>query len=203
MERFTPGQTIVVREMIFGKPYAQYPQQVVQDRGSEIRVLLTPGTDGFSPALWVKSILEQDDRARAELLEAYARREWETAPWTWQHNTRVAILYADRYFAIDPMWNEQGEFMFWYVNFQLPFVRTPDGIDTSDLHLDLIVKPDFSYSWKDEDEYAHAIHLGLVPDEWQKAIEEAREQAIAMVEGREGPFGEDWLVCPRPVPASG
>jgi predicted RNA-binding protein associated with RNAse of E/G family len=194
---FSVGQTIVVRDIIYGEPFTEWPQRVVEDRGDELRVLLTPGTQGLGPALWIKSLRDNDPAPRKELLEAYARRDWEMAAWTWQRNTRLAIMFTDRYFAIAPMWNEHGEFTCWYVNFQLPFTRTADGVDTSDLHLDLIVDPDLSHHWKDEDEYAHAIQLGLVPDEWQQAIDAARGQALAMVEHREGPFGEDWRSIPR------
>ncbi|WP_433207897.1 DUF402 domain-containing protein [Nocardia sp. CA-107356] len=118
------------------------------------------------------------------------------ATWTWQRTTRLAIMYADRYFAIAPMWNERGEFLCWYVNFQLPFMRTAEGVDTSDLHIDLVVEPDLTYHWKDEDEYALAIGLGLVPEAWQRQITTAREQAVAMIERRDGPFGEEWLTIP-------
>jgi protein associated with RNAse G/E len=174
----------------------EWPQQVVEDRGEELRVLLTPGTRGLGPVLWIKSMRDNDPGARGQLLEAYARREWEMADWIWERNTRLAIMYTDRYFAIEPMWNERGEFHCWYVNFQLPFTRTAGGVDTSDLHLDLIVDPDHTYRWKDEDEYALAIRLGLVPGEWQQAVETARHQALGMVERRAGPFGEDWSTIP-------
>ncbi|WP_327117377.1 DUF402 domain-containing protein [Nocardia sp. NBC_01730] len=196
MTSFAAGRTIVIRDMIYGRSFTEWPQRVIEDRGNELRVLLIPGTKGLGPALWIKSMRENDPAARGELLQAYARREWEMAPWTWQRNTRLAIMYTDRYFAIAPMWNERGEFRCWYVNFQLPFTRTADGVDTSDLHLDLIVDPDLNCHWKDEDEYVLAIRLGLVPIEWQHAIDAARGQALAMVERRDGPFSEDWRSIP-------
>ncbi|MFI6362344.1 DUF402 domain-containing protein [Nocardia sp. NPDC050630] len=182
--------------MIFGRPFTEWPQRVVADRGDELRVLLTPGTEGAGPQLWIRSMLERDPAARGRLLEAYARREWEMGRWVWQRTTRVAIMYAKRYFAIVPTWDEHGEFLWWYVNFQLPFTRTTDGVDTSDLHLDLIVEPDLSYRWKDEDEYALAIRLGLVPEHWQHAIEGACEEALDLVARRAGPFAEDWRTIP-------
>ncbi|MEV4123970.1 DUF402 domain-containing protein [Nocardia sp. NPDC049707] len=182
--------------MIFGRAFTEWPQRVVADRGDELRVLLTPGTEGVGPQLWIRSMREDDPGARGRLLEAYARREWEMGAWVWQRTTRLAIMYTDRYFAIAPMWDEHGEFLWWYVNFQLPFTRTADGVDTSDLHLDLIVEPDLSYHWKDEDEYALAIRLGLVPERWQRAIEGARDEALDLVARRAGPFGEDWRAVP-------
>ena len=49
-------------------------------------------------------------------------------------------------------WHEDGELEHWYVNFEQPLRRTPVGFDTFDEKLDLIVRPDGSYRWKDEDE---------------------------------------------------
>ncbi|WP_433716276.1 DUF402 domain-containing protein [Nocardia sp. CA-084685] len=196
MTPFAVGRTILVRDMIFGRPFTEWPQRVVADHGDELRVLLTPGTEGAGPQLWIRSMLERDRAARGRLLESYARREWEMGRWVWQRTTRVAIMYAKRYFAIVPTWDEHGEFLWWYVNFQLPFTRTTDGVDTSDLHLDLIVEPDLSYRWKDEDEYALAIRLGLVPEHWQHAIEGACEEALDLVARRAGPFAEDWRTIP-------
>jgi hypothetical protein len=50
-----------------------------------------------------------------------------------------------------------GEFEFWYVNLQEPAVAWQEaglaGIDTSDQALDLIIAPDLSSRWKDEDEF--------------------------------------------------
>ena len=48
----------------------------------------------------------------------------------------------------------------WYVNLQLPFRRTELGFETMDLVLDLIVDPDGSWRWKeDEDELGPGSHV--------------------------------------------
>jgi hypothetical protein len=39
----------------------------------------------------------------------------------------------------------------WYINLQEPFRRVDGGIDTQDLELDLVVKPDGSWHRKDDD----------------------------------------------------
>lgn len=44
-----------------------------------------------------------------------------------------------------------GVFAHWYLNFESPVVRTPDGFDTDDHGLDLIVWPNGSREWKDVD----------------------------------------------------
>jgi hypothetical protein len=72
----------------------------------------------------------------------------------------------------------------WYVNFEEPLRRTPLGLDTFDWKLDLIVQPDRSYRWKDEDELEQAGAAGLVdPDE-------VRAEAARVL--AEWPFPTGW-----------
>src|SRR5208283_5535168 len=113
---------------------------------------------------------------------------------------------AGQYFSIERYFGADQRPAHWYVNFQLPYRRTRLGIDTLDLLLDLVVAPDLSgYRWKDEDEYAQGRRLGLIGDALHAHVEDARQQVVAMVEGRQGPFAEDWSGCHRdpawPTPA--
>ena len=204
MERFMPGQEIVVRDVIVGHPYAVWPQRVIADDGYELRTLLRPGTKGVAPATWIRWLLGKDPRDRDGFLPALAGRHLEVGEWTWRRTTWLSFLYPDRYFGVKPMW-EDGRFKEWYIDFQVPYERTPVGVDTCDLHLDLVANPDFSLRWKDEDEYAHARRLGLVPDACHKKVDEARQQILAWVEERHGPFAiswEGWAPDPAwPVPS--
>ena len=76
----------------------------------------------------------------------------------------------------------------WYVDFVRPARRTPLGIDTFDLLLDLVVTADLSeYRWKDEDEYAHGCRLGLIDDALHRRVDAAGEQVVALIESPRGP----------------
>ena len=91
-------------------------------------------------------------------------------------------------------WRDGGELEHWYVNFERPLRRTPLGFDTFDEKLDLIVRPDGRYRWKDEDELEQAAAAGLL-DAAAVRAEAARVLA-------EWPFPtgwEDWRA--RPVVA--
>ncbi|HZM76992.1 MAG TPA: DUF402 domain-containing protein [Candidatus Limnocylindrales bacterium] len=200
MTLFDTGQTVVVRDMIEGKPYSAWPHRVIADDGHELALLLRPGTKGMGPALWIQSFQDNDPGARQALIAAVARRDWELADWTWRHSTRLALAYPDRYYAIDPMWDLHGDLMCWYVNFQVPYQRTRIGIDTCDLHLDLVVLPDLTYHWKDEDEYDQARRLGVIGDRCHKQVEAAREQVVALVDQQAGPFAQPWSTW-KPDPA--
>jgi Protein of unknown function (DUF402) len=62
----------------------------------------------------------------------------------------VERVASDCWFSVSRMFNSGGALLCWYVNFQRPPVWRPD----SDLALDLVVDPDGTRRWKDEDEYA-------------------------------------------------
>jgi predicted RNA-binding protein associated with RNAse of E/G family len=74
------------------------------------------------------------------------------------------------------------------------------GIDTFDLLLDLVVRPDRSqWEWKDEDECALGRRLGLISEAEHGRVERARERAIAMVEAGSGPFAQEVAARPPDV----
>jgi hypothetical protein len=67
-----------------------------------------------------------------------------------------------------------GSFRAWYINLEQPSARWDDGdlagVDTVDFDLDIVVAPDRTWQWKDEDEFAH--HLAH-PDVYWVADEHA------------------------------
>jgi predicted RNA-binding protein associated with RNAse of E/G family len=196
---FEPGQTVVARDSIHGKLYSAWPYRVVADDGHELALLLRPGTSGIGPALWIQATRDNDAAARHALMPAIAKGEWELGDWTWRSTTRLTFAYPDRFYAIAPMWNRHGDLSCWYVNFQMPYRRTEIGIDTWDLEIDLVVRPDFTYQWKDQDEYDHARRLGVIGDRCHRQVEAAREQALAQVQQRTGVFAQPWDAW-RPEP---
>jgi hypothetical protein len=79
------------------------------------------------------------------------------------------------------------------INFERTPRRTPIGIDTFDLLLDLVVDVGRAHwTWKDEDEYTQARKLALIADDEHRRIEAARQRALAMIETRREPFTTDW-----------
>jgi hypothetical protein len=100
---------------------------------------------------------------------------------------QLCVARPGRAHSIYLFWSDDWELSHWYVNFEEPLRRTPVGFDTFDQKLDLIVMPDGTYRWKDEDELEQAAALGLLdPD----AI---RAEAARVLEEWPFPTGwEDW-----------
>jgi protein associated with RNAse G/E len=56
-----------------------------------------------------------------------------------------------------PTWTGPGRHLGWYVNLQCPYRRTPLGIEAMDLMLDIVVEPDMTWRWKDDDEFDEIV----------------------------------------------
>jgi Protein of unknown function (DUF402) len=109
---------------------------------------------------------------------------------------QICVARRGRAHSIYLFWDESGALEHWYVNFERPLQRTPLGVDTSDWKLDLIVFPDGSYRWKDEDELEQAAALGLLD------ADEVRAEAARVLDESPFPTGwEGWRPDPEwPIP---
>jgi protein associated with RNAse G/E len=92
------------------------------------------------------------------------------------------------------MWNDaSGQFLCYYINFQLPFTRSQCGFDTFDLELDMVIEPTFAWKWKDVREYQQGIQRGILREEWVEAIENAKPEILATIEQQGYPLNSSWL----------
>lgn len=88
----------------------------------------------------------------------------------------------------------QGQFTNWYVNLERPGVRWANddglvGLDTIDYDLDIVVAPDRSWRWKDEDEFTE--HLAVPENYWcddEAAVRAAGTDVVKLVEAGAFPF---------------
>ena len=121
--------------------------------------------------------------------------DWElvdTAP----KRDQICVARPGRAHSVYVFWSHDRAVDHWYVNFEQPLRRSPIGFDTFDEKLDLIVRPDGSYRWKDEDELEQAAAAGLLD------ADAVRGEAERVLEEWPFPTGwEDWRPDPAwPVP---
>ena len=79
-----------------------------------------------------------------------------------------------------------------YLNIERPWARTQIGWDTEDLTLDVVVEPDGSVVYKDEDELAWATEMGVYSAEEAAAITETGRHVFAHASARGWPLQADW-----------
>ena len=73
-----------------------------------------------------------------------------------------------------------------------PFRRTPIGFDTQDHTLDIVVKPDLSWKWRDEEETANHVREGFFTAELARFARKEGEAAIEAILKAEHPCLHRW-----------
>jgi hypothetical protein len=119
--------------------------------------------------------------------------DWALADATWTrarmlHLTNPGAAHAIHLWWLPPDWRFGG----WYVNLQEPIRRTSLGFDYMDRMLDIVIEPDLSWRWKDEDELEAAVNDGLVTRAWADDVRREGERVIRRLEARRAPFSDGW-----------
>ena len=191
MRRFLAGETAVQRDVFRGKVWSAHAMHVVEDSAEAFVLECRPGAEVLASVRWIDWLLTGDRARREQALPDLAAGTWELGRWAWRGTAVREWAPPDTWFSVYAFYDvaDGDRLDRWYVNFQQPMRRTALGFDTFDLLVDLVVAPDLSrWEWKDEDEYAQGRRLGVVSDADHRAVERAREEAVALIEARGGPF---------------
>ncbi len=162
--------------------------------------------DGRPGMTWGCRVVED----RPDLLALYLPKETPHKRWSAGPNGReladsawwadtLRLMFPGRAHSVWLTWRPEG-FVGYYVNLEEPFRRTPIGFDTNDHTLDIVVKPDLQWSWKDETLLQDQERRG---DYSTALVEEIRREAaavIAVIESGASPFDGSWGHW-RPDPA--
>jgi hypothetical protein len=164
---------------------------VLVEETSEVAVLyVPPGTRGRRPS---RPFIEDPSQLRT--------LEWDHVEHVWHGTHALRLLRPGAAHCLYLFWDERGwSFQGWYVNLQAPFVRSTLGFDTRDHALDVVVEPDGSWRWKDEDHLELATRLGVFT---RAEASEIRAEGERVLEQWPFPTGwEGWRPDPVwPVPS--
>jgi len=189
------GDVIAWRGIFNNRVWHVQPTIVVKDSPDELVLTLLSGTECIAEESY------PNGKKQGKRWWDFKNTDWNLAKYTWKTNRLLIVLDAKAYYSTMFFWNDKrNEFMCYYINFQLPYKRNYDGIDTLDLDLDIVINPDFSIEWKDEDDYQRAIDHGLIIPEWARGINSAKPEIFDKLEKRLYPFDGSWLDW-KPDPA--
>ncbi|MFN0092231.1 MAG: DUF402 domain-containing protein, partial [Acidimicrobiales bacterium] len=184
---WTAGEVIVVREVLGGRIRSARPLRVIEDGPARTVGMLTPRSQVAWPRL--------ADGAQSQTPD----QGWRLRLEQWQGPGALFVLDAGRRAGIvrflDP---GSGATLGWKVDFWAPPQRRPNGFDTLDYALDLMVEPD-RRSWrvKDEDDLAALRRVGLLDGAELAALFEERSRVEAeLAAGRFGAGWADWAPPP-------
>ncbi|MYW70139.1 DUF402 domain-containing protein [Streptomyces sp. SID8379] len=189
MQRFDEAATVVRRDVYRdGQVWSEHALRVLSDTGEVLVTACAPGAQARLPSPYAAA--GTDRSARLAAFDALAAGSWELSDARRQETELLLWKPAGAWYSVNAFYTADG-LRNWYINFERPARRRPDGFDTFDLAVDLVVEPDLTaFSWKDEDEYAHARRLGVITDAEHLAVKAARDEVVAMIEARSGILAE-------------
>lgn len=182
------GDLITWRGIYRERIWHVQPTLLVKDSPQEVVTTLLPGTECVAEEGYPQQ--KKNDRHRWYFVD----RDWQLATYTWKTNRLLLIFEPEKYYSTILFWNHgSDEFLCYYINFQLPFRRNHRSLDTLDLDLDIVIRPDLTYEWKDLDDYQTAIEHGVILPEWIQGIESAKSEILEKLARRQYPFDGSWL----------
>lgn len=189
MMAFRPGEAIALREVWHARVWTARPVTVVEDADDRWSFFLPAGTR------WMRPVASDGSALRLP------QDGWELVEDTWSETNVLSFTWEGAAHAVLCFWDAEWNHAGWYVNLQEPLRRTPIGFDYMDHALDIVVAPDLSFwHWKDEEELAEAVTLGIFTAAQARAFHEEGERALAHLSARVPPYDRDWPIW-RPDPS--
>jgi hypothetical protein len=182
------GDIVVCRGIFRNLVWSALTTIAVKDAPEEIALVLLPGAECMVEADYAPG--KKNGNRRWDFKD----KAWQLAKYSWRTNRVLLTLEPENYYATTFFWNhENNRFIGYYINFQLPFMRSHCGIDTLDLELDIDVHPDLSFEWKDVDDYKKGLETGIILPEWADEIEVAKKEILGKLAKCIYPFDGAWL----------
>ncbi len=195
-QRFSEGEQVLLRYVRNSPADVIVPVTVVRDDDEAIALYVAVGAP--------LKVQAQRDGTRLTRETPFLERErmiGGLADGVWTGNHVLKLVQPGTMSAIWLCWRDPDwEFRGYYGNIQAPLRRTHLGFDTADYLLDVEICADFSWSWKDEDEWETAWEHNLIDRETLLSVRAEGERIIADAERQAWPFDaglESW----RPDPS--
>lgn len=180
MNRWKPGDHIVLREVWQGRIWTARPAIIVEDSRDVIALYLANGSR------WKRAFDEDGSKKRIPV------GDWRLGDDVW-NNDVVRVSVPEERFSVLPINDREGRLRFWYINVETPLFRTKVGFDYMDQTLDITVDADLQgWRWKDEEELADAVGRGVYTQEEADEIRSAGEAALECFLSRRPPLDRDW-----------
>jgi hypothetical protein len=186
--KFAPGEVLVRRHWRGGRVSALYLVRVAADDDRGLRLWLPAG----SP-YW-RLVADGADSQRDGSADPTRAPRMERQTWT--GSDTMIWMPENRPYSVHWIWTD-GIFAGWHAKLEEPYVRWADrgcaGVDTADQALDVVVRPDRSWRWRDEDEFHARTGHPLYWSEAQAAqIRATADRLVKLAEAGEFPFDGTW-----------
>ncbi len=183
------GDNVLLRGVYDGRPVYVQSLRVVKDTPEETALLILPGAECVAPSGYIRYGHGTWDRWTETLANTLKLEKY-----LWHTNRFLILLEPEKFYSTIYISDAASDrFVCYYINFQLPFLRTKLGFDTLDLDLDIVIDVSGKWQWKDEEEYQQAIRAGVIRPEWVNEVEHAQTEIFSRLEQRSYPLDDSWL----------
>ncbi|MFD2396772.1 DUF402 domain-containing protein [Prauserella oleivorans] len=172
----------------------QHPLRVLSDDGERMLGWLPAGTP------IVGSRLADGRRMRDAPLEERFTVPRVRVRDAWHTSSTLRLIGESAWSSVWWFFAAGGAFTGWYVNLEIPCGRNRFGPERIDGVLDLLVRPDGRWEWKDEDEAQAAVRAGRLTGEQLDRLRAEGLRCAALAERGAFPFDGTWTTF-RPDPA--
>jgi len=183
------GTTIVLQEVWHGRIWSARPVIVAEDTGERLVLWWPRGT------LW-KAPTTPPTRKRAPTRAQRFDSMLALGDWVFRDAdaafSNLILVRPGDWHEVRVVWDEAGNTLGWYINFQRPIARTSRTIQTMDLMLDIVMESGQRWLWKDEDEFDALIDAGHIQSYEVEAVRRGAREMIAQIEANTPPFNEPW-----------
>ncbi|MFE0174532.1 DUF402 domain-containing protein [Streptomyces sp. NPDC059002] len=188
VDRWAPGDHILwrYRENAGRRFHICRPVTVVQDSAELLAVWMAPGTECVKPVLADGTSPHHEPLATRYTKPRSLRRD------RWSGAGVLKLARPDEPWSVWLFWEPGWAFKNWYVNLEEPRTRWDGGVDSEDHFLDISVRPDRSWRWHDEDEFAQALRVGLMDTGKAADVRAAGRAALDVIDAWGAPFSDGW-----------
>ncbi|RZU49757.1 uncharacterized protein DUF402 [Krasilnikovia cinnamomea] len=191
MRPFAPGQPVLYRHIAGDRVVGVRPCRVVSDDDRGLLLWLARAS-----AVAVEVAVD-GRRVRDMPFTEWVTLDRHLREATWQGPAILKFLPREGRYSVWFFRDDRDRFAAWYVNLEEPLARWDDGpaagVDVIDQDLDIVVAPDHSWRWKDEDEFAE--RLALPEHYWVRdaaAVWAEGHRVIELIEAGKFPFDGTW-----------
>lgn len=164
------GDVVVLRYLTSdGRIDVAWPCRVVDDRDDLVALFVAAG-----------SIYKADPKQNAAEKLAAERKPHPTTDVLWKHDM-LRLMFPGASHSVWLFWDGSGgsrRLLRYFVNLEAPFRRTPLGFETQDHTLDIVVTPELECRWRDEEDFANHVALGIYPPELAAAARAEGQRVI-------------------------
>ncbi|MEU8613001.1 DUF402 domain-containing protein [Actinoplanes sp. NPDC048791] len=203
--RFTPGREVLYRNIDGPRLASVRPCRVVSDDDRGLLLWLARGS------AVVIEVAEDGRGIRDMPFAEWTGLRTKIVADTWQGPGLLKFIPPDADHSIWLFRDDAGTFTGWYVNLEERAIRWDDGdvagVDVIDQDLDIVVAPDRTWQWKDEDEFSERLAF---PDHYwvhdSSAVRAEGLRVVKSIEAGDFPFDGTWTTYQPdpswPVPTS-